>query len=381
MLNDLARLPMLIRPQMMYTRASASDYDDFQAEGWKTKELIPLMKKHETYQRACNNRDIHGFEGPIKVSFGNYTYPISWDFLRATESQGIPTTDDLQDLTTGHGAEHWLKWINRDTGRRSDSAHGYIHSNMRCDQPLLIPSNSLTVMHRNHDNLYLMCNTKIDRVIIEDGRATAVRTVPMKPLDPRQLQEKVIRARKQIVISCGTLSTPLVLQRSGIGDPQKLQKVGVKCQVDLPGVGLNFQDHYLTFSAYRAKPDTESFDDFIRGDPATQKKVYDQWQINGTGPLATNGIEAGVKVRPTEEELSQDYMKEFRPGWDSYFKQKPDKPVMHYSVISGSVWLHLNQTTKQSCANAMQFLRRSHAHAPGQILHHVPLLGIPFLTR
>lgn len=41
---------------MMYTRASASDYDDFQAKGWTTKELIPLMRKHETYQRACNNR-------------------------------------------------------------------------------------------------------------------------------------------------------------------------------------------------------------------------------------------------------------------------------------------------------------------------------------
>ena len=97
----------------MYTRASASDYDDFHAKGWTTKELIPLMRKHETYQRACNNRDIHGFDGPIKVSFGNYTYPIAQDFLRAAESQGIPQTDDLQDLVTGHGAEHWLKWINR----------------------------------------------------------------------------------------------------------------------------------------------------------------------------------------------------------------------------------------------------------------------------
>lgn len=40
----------------MYTRASASDYDDFQAKGWTTKELLPLMKKHETYQRACHNK-------------------------------------------------------------------------------------------------------------------------------------------------------------------------------------------------------------------------------------------------------------------------------------------------------------------------------------
>ena len=188
---------------------------------------------------------------------------------------------------------------------------------------------------RNHGNLYLMCNTKIDKVIIENGRATALRTVPMKVLHNGQAKEKIIRARKQIVISCGTLSTPLVLQRSGVGDPKKLKEVGVECKVDLPGVGLNFQDHYLTFSAYRAKPDVESFDDFLRGKPEVQKKVFDQWNMNGTGPLATNGIEAGVKIRPTEEELKLDYMKEFVPGWESYFKNKPDKPVMHYSVISG----------------------------------------------
>lgn len=81
------------------------------------------MRKHETYQRAGHNKDIHGDSGPIKVSFGNYQYPIKEDFLRAAETQGIPRVDDLQDLETGHGAEQWLKWINRDTGRRSDSAH------------------------------------------------------------------------------------------------------------------------------------------------------------------------------------------------------------------------------------------------------------------
>ncbi|RDI77346.1 hypothetical protein Vi05172_g12674 [Venturia inaequalis] len=306
---------------MMYTRASASDYDDFQAKGWTTKELIPLMRKHETYQRASNNRDIHGFEGPIKVSFGNYTYPIMQDFLRATESQGIPTTDDLQDLTTGHGAEHWLKWINRDTGRRSDSAHGYIHSTRSV-----------------HQNLHLAVNTKVDKIIMEGGRAVGVQTVPTKPLSAAQNHPKIYRARKQIVVSGGTLSSPLILQRSGIGNPETLRKVGVKPIVDLPGVGLNFQDHYLHFSVYRAKPGVESFDDFVRGDEKTQKAVYDQWNLNGTGPLATNGIDAGVKIRPTEDELKQMdswSCPEFRSGWDSYFKDKPDKPVMHYSIIAG----------------------------------------------
>lgn len=239
---------------MMYTRASASDYDDFQAEGWTTKELLPLMKKHETYQRACHNKDVHGSEGPIKVSFGNYTYPIKDDFLRATESQGIPTVDDLQDLETAHGGEQWLKWINRDTGRRSDSAHAYIHSTRAV-----------------HSNLYLACNTKVDKIIMENGRAVAVQTVPTKPLHPNQLTTRTFRARKQIVVSGGTMSSPLILQRSGIGDPEKLKAAGVDPIVDLPGVGLNFQDHYLTFSVYRAKPETETFDDFVRGDPEVQK--------------------------------------------------------------------------------------------------------------
>jgi alcohol oxidase len=141
-----------------------------------------------------------------------------------------------------------------------------------------------------------------------------------------------------VIVSGGTLSSPLILQRSGIGDPEKLRKVGVKPLVDLPGVGLNFQDHYLTFSLFRAKPNTESFDDFLRGDPEVQKKVYDEWNIKGTGPLATNGIEAGVKARPTEEELKQMEKwptPEFSSGWKSYFKEKPDKPVIHYSVIAG----------------------------------------------
>ena len=160
-----------------------------------------------------------------------------------------------------------------------------------------------------------------------------------------------------IIVSGGTLSSPLILQRSGIGDPKKLQKVGIKPEISLPGVGLNFQDHYLTFSVFRAKPGmlytrcpenwltfagTESFDDFARGVPEVQKAVFDEWNLKGTGPLATNGIEAGVKIRPTEEELKEmdSYpTPHFRSGWDSYFKNKPDKPVMHYSVIAGWVWI------------------------------------------
>ncbi|KAK0612585.1 GMC oxidoreductase-domain-containing protein [Bombardia bombarda] len=354
---------------MMYTRASASDYDDFQAKGWTTEELLPLMKKHETYQRSSLNRDTHGFEGPIKVSFGNYTYPIKDDFLRAAESQGIPICDDLQDLKTGHGAEQWLKWINRDTGRRSDSAHAYIHSTRAV-----------------HSNLYLATNTKVEKVIIENGRAVAVQTVPTKPIgdDPGR---RVFRARKQIVVSGGTMSSPQILQRSGVGDAKKLRALGIKPIVDLPGVGLNFQDHYLTFSVYRAKPGTESFDDFARGDPEVQKRVFDEWNIKGTGPLATNGIEAGVKIRPTPKELREFESwptPHFKSGWDSYFKNKPDKPVMHYSVISGWFGDHMLMCAPGNFFTMFHFLEypfsRGSVHIKSADPYEVPDFDAGFMN-
>ena len=185
------------------------------------------------------------------------------DFLRAAESQGFPVVDDLQDLTTGHGAEHWLKWINRDTGRRSDTAHAYVHST-----------------RAKYTNLNLQCNTKVEKVIIKDGQAVGVQTVPTKPVGGKT-KTRIFTARKQIIVCGGTLSSPLILQRSGIGDPEKLKKVGVEPIVDLPGVGLNFQDHYLTFSTYRAKPETESFDDFVRGDPQVQERVFNEWNMKG----------------------------------------------------------------------------------------------------
>lgn len=64
------------------------------------------------------------------------------------------------------------------------------------------------------------------------------------------------------------------ISNQSLGDPQKLKAAGVEPIVDLPGVGLNFQDHYLTFSVYRAKPGTESFDDFVRGEPEVQKREH-----------------------------------------------------------------------------------------------------------
>jgi len=52
--------------------------------------------------------------------------------------------------------------------------------------------------------------------------------------------------RKQVVLGCGTLGTPQVLERSGVGSAQLLNKLGIAVVSDLPGVGEQYQDHYTT---------------------------------------------------------------------------------------------------------------------------------------
>lgn len=115
---------------LMYTRASASDWDDFNTEGWRAEQLLPYMRNFENYQRPCQNPEIHGTGGEISASFGGGITPLAHDYLRSAEALGIPFTNDLQDLKTAHGSEIWMKWIDKDTGRRSDAAHGFVHNHM-----------------------------------------------------------------------------------------------------------------------------------------------------------------------------------------------------------------------------------------------------------
>ncbi|THH01625.1 hypothetical protein EW026_g1138 [Hermanssonia centrifuga] len=304
----------------MYTRASASDWDDFNTEGWAAKDLVPLMKRLENYQKPCNN-DTHGYDGPIAISNGGQITPVAQDFLRASHAVGIPYSDDIQDLTTAHAAEIWAKYINRHTGRRSDAASAYVHSVMDVQ-----------------DNLYLRTNARVSRVLFDDNnKAVGVAYVPSRNrANGGQLAETVVKARKMVVLSSGTLGTPQILERSGVGNGDLLRQHGIKVVSDLPGVGEQYQDHYTTLSIYRVSNDTITTDDFLRGVKEVQKELFAEWEASPEkARLSSNFIDAGFKIRPTAEELKE-MGPEFNELWDRYFKDKPDKPVMFGSIVAGA---------------------------------------------
>ncbi|KDQ22914.1 hypothetical protein PLEOSDRAFT_1110004 [Pleurotus ostreatus PC15] len=303
----------------MYTRASASDWDDFKTPGWTANDLLPLMKRLENYQKPSNS-DTHGYDGPIAISNGGQITQVAQDFLRASDAVGVPFNDDIQDLQTSHGAEIWAKYINRHTGRRSDAATAYVHSVMDVQ-----------------NNLYLRTNARVSRVIFEGNKAVGVAYVPSRNrVHGGKVQETIVRARKYVVLSSGTLGTPQILERSGVGNSRLLQKMDIKVVSDLPGVGEEYQDHYTTLSLYRVSNETNTLDDFLRGDKEVQKELFAEWETSPEkARLSSNAIDAGFKIRPTEEELKE-MGPEFNELWNKYFKDKPDKPVMFGSIVSAA---------------------------------------------
>ncbi|KAJ3812459.1 GMC oxidoreductase-domain-containing protein [Lentinula aff. lateritia] len=304
----------------MYTRASASDWDDFKTEGWTAQDLLPLMKRLENYQKPTNN-DTHGYDGPIAISNGGTITAVAQDFLRASDAIGIPFSGKtIEDLDTSHASEIWAKYINRHTGRRSDAATAYVHSVMDVQS-----------------NLYLRTNARVNRVIFEGNKAVGVAYVPSRNrAHSGQLKETIVKARKYVVLSSGTLGTPQILERSGVGDSKLLQKFDVKVVSDLPGVGEQYQDHYTTLSLYRVSNESATLDDFLRGDKEVQKELFNEWETSPEkARLSSNAIDAGFKIRPTEEELKE-MGPEFNELWDRYFKDKPDKPVMFGSIVSAA---------------------------------------------
>ncbi|KAJ7170886.1 GMC oxidoreductase-domain-containing protein [Mycena crocata] len=298
----------------MYTRGAASDYDDWETvygnPGWGSKDLIPLFKKSETYQVKAGE-PTHGYSGPLKVSYGSEYSDVGQKFLdvacKYDSARGATT--DVNGLFSCNEYGRWQKWIDGETGTRSDVPHHFIYN------------------QAHNENLSVLHGCRVKRVIFENMRAVGVEFVKDTVLNP-DIDQTVLTARasRLVVVSAGTFGSPLILERSGIGAPDILKSHGVQRLVDLPGVGENYQDHNVVFVPYLASEEAKTMDAFFRGEEKEDDLIA-QWESHGTGPLADNGLDAGIKLRPNAADL-QELGPEFSARWETYFEHAPDKPVI-----------------------------------------------------
>ncbi|KJA13768.1 GMC oxidoreductase [Hypholoma sublateritium FD-334 SS-4] len=333
---------------LMYNRASASDYDDWETKysnpGWGSKDLIPLLRKAETYQ-VNGGLPSHGYSGPLKVSLGGHYDISAQQFVEIGPKveKNRPSSDECNTM----GADsinvfaRLPRWIDRETGKRQDTAHIFIYN------------------QSENKNLELLDGCRVKRVIIENRRAVGVEFVDDKIMRPSTDSAlRTARASKMVVISAGALGSPAVLERSGIGAADRLEKLRIPVIVDLPGVGENYQDHMLLSPSYFVGPGIETAESLIRGNPKSEEnvKLLERWNKDGTGILGSNGVDAAIKMRPREDELGE-IGPEFATRWKDFFENAPDKPIVW---MKGSPRLPATDLAKQLGLPPTNFLSGSY---------------------
>lgn len=95
------------------------------------------------------------------------------------------------------------------------------------------------------ENLHVITRHKVRKVLFDED-STSVNGVEFYSRDDTG-KTLTVKAHKEVILSAGTVHTPQILQRSGLGPSQLLQDSGIPVKVSIPGVGQNFQDHaYLS---------------------------------------------------------------------------------------------------------------------------------------
>ncbi|KAG2364391.1 GMC oxidoreductase-domain-containing protein [Suillus spraguei] len=309
---------------MVYTRAPASDYDDWGVDGWESENLIPLMKKLETYE-AQPDRPTHGYDGPIKVSAGGCGVGIGAEFIQVGTTyhkrQYAEDTEDLETCNTYSHCEFWFtynRYIDGTTGRRSDAAHYYVYT------------------QAHNPNLQVWDAKCVKRIIFEDKCAVGVEfTSDLVSCPDADQSLSIVRASKLVIVSAGTFGSPTILEKSGIGAKAVLERCGIEQIVDLPGVGENHRDHNIGFIPYLAADEAVTMDALWRGESILQESLV-QWNSGGKSLISHNGLDSKIKWRPDDEELKA-MDPGFQPRWREFFQDRPDKAVAIFRVLAGHV--------------------------------------------
>ncbi len=248
----------------LYTRGNAKDYDAWAThagcEGWSYKEVLPYFKRSEDNQRLVD--PYHAYGGPLGVSYPVNPVPISFAFLRAAQEAGIPFNADFNGAVQA-GIGHY-QLTTRDAVRSSASS------------AFLKPA-------RGRRNLTVRTGAQALKVVVENGRAVGVGVAAGGGVE-------TIRAEREVIVSCGAIGSPRLLQLSGIGPADELRKAGVAVVHDLPAVGGNLQDHLDLYVIAECTGD-HTYDRVARLDRTIWAGI--QYILFKTGPVTSTLFETG----------------------------------------------------------------------------------------
>ena len=252
---------------LLYIRGDRHDYDNWQRlgnKGWGYDKVLPYFKKFECQENGEN--EYHGVDGELKVSNLRLKREIAELFIQASQEIGIPYNPDCngeQQEGVGYFQQTSFK------GFRKSSYRSFLNRKIR-----------------GRKNLTIVTNTRISKLIFEDKRVIGVNCI-----QSYNQPDKTIYANNEVILSAGSISSPQILQLSGIGDAKQLEKLGIDVVHNNPAVGKNLQDHLQVRMVF--KTNTRTLNDELN---TWWKKALIglQYFLFRTGPLTLSASQVYV---------------------------------------------------------------------------------------
>ena len=211
---------------LLYIRGQEQDYNLWRQlgnVGWGWDDIMPYFIKSENQERGQSK--YHGVGGPLSVSDQRIQLPILDVFQEAANEIGIPKIDDF-NKGDNFGCGYFQ--VTEKNGLRCSTAVGYLN-------PV-----------KKRKNLKVEVNAQVKKIDFDGKKANGVSFWSDGNL-------KKAKANIEIILSAGSIGSPHILQASGIGDPLKLNKLGIDTIHHSLGVGKNLQDHLMFRPVYKVK--------------------------------------------------------------------------------------------------------------------------------
>ena len=211
---------------MIYVRGNASDFDYWEesgASGWGFPDVLPYFKRQENSE--AGDESWRGKNGPLYITRGKRDNPLNEALVNSAKEAGFLVTEDYNGFQQeGFGPADRTIW----KGSRWSAANAYLKPALKTKK------------------LKLYKNALVDKVIFSNNEAKGISF-------SHYGLHKEIYASKEIICSAGSINSPLILQRSGIGPAKLLKKYNIDIIKDSPGVGENLQDHLEVYFQVESK--------------------------------------------------------------------------------------------------------------------------------
>lgn len=260
---------------MIYMRGQSRDYDGWAAQGnvgWSWQDVLPIFKRSESHY--AGDSELHGAQGEWRVEQQRLSWTLLDAFREAAAQTGIASISDFNG-GDNEGCSYFQ--VNQRRGVRWNASKAFL-------RPIA-----------QRPNLTVLTNAEVSRIEFENGRASGV-------LAQVGQQERRLRARREIILCCGSIGSPMVLQRSGIGPRPLLQKLGIEVRRELPGVGANLQDHLQLRLIYKVSNGHTL--NQMAGSLWGKMNMGLRYALNRSGPLAMAPSQLGAFARSGPEQAT-----------------------------------------------------------------------------